>query len=43
MEAKDKLKLIKQLSNLVQEELAKEFGVSFTTLNSWISENLYPT
>lgn len=42
MDAKDILKLIKQLSNLNQEELARELGVSFVTLNSWINGRSIP-
>lgn len=38
----DKLKIIKNLSGLTQEELAKKLGVSFATLNSWINERSRP-
>lgn len=42
MDIRSKLKLIQQLSNLSQENLAKEFGVSFATLNSWINGRSIP-
>ncbi|NTU66325.1 MAG: helix-turn-helix domain-containing protein [Candidatus Moranbacteria bacterium] len=42
MNASDKLKLIKDLSELTQEKLAKELGVSFVTLNSWINGRSVP-
>ncbi|MFH1822205.1 MAG: Fic family protein [Patescibacteria group bacterium] len=38
----EKLKIIKQLSDLTQENLAKELGVSFATLNSWINGRSKP-
>lgn len=38
----EKLKIIKQLSDLTQENLAKELGVSFATLNSWINSRSKP-
>jgi Fic family protein len=33
----DKLKIIKGLSGLTQEKMAKEFGVSFVSFNRWIN------
>ena len=36
MTIKQKLQLIKKVSGLTQEKLAKKLGVSFVTLNSWI-------
>ncbi len=38
----EKLKLIKDLSGLTQEKLAKELGVSFATFNSWINAKSRP-
>lgn len=38
----EKLKLIKDYSGLTQEKLAKELGVSFVTLNSWINGRSIP-
>jgi Fic family protein/DNA-binding XRE family transcriptional regulator len=38
----EKLKIIKRLSGLSQESLAKELGVSFATLNSWINGKSQP-
>jgi len=37
-----KLQLIKQISGLTQEKLAKKLGVSFVTLNSWINKKSIP-
>ncbi|MBU3942509.1 Fic family protein [Patescibacteria group bacterium] len=37
-----KLKLIKDLSGLTQEKLAKKLGVSFATFNSWINDKSQP-
>lgn len=34
----DKLKIIKGLSGLTQEKMAKELGVSFVSLNRWIND-----
>ena len=42
MTIKDKLIIIKNLSNLTQEELAEKLGVSFATLNSWINGKSKP-
>lgn len=38
----DKLKIIQNISGLTQEILAKELGVSFVTLNSWINKKSQP-
>lgn len=42
MNTSKKLKIIKRLSGLTQEKLAKELGVSFATLNSWINVKSEP-
>ncbi len=42
MKINEKLKLIKQISELTQESLARELGVSFVTLNSWINNKSIP-
>lgn len=42
MTISEKLKLIKSLSGLTQERLARKFDVSFATLNSWINEKSIP-
>jgi len=42
MDISEKLKIIKRLSGLTQENLAKELGVSFATLNSWINGRSKP-
>ena len=42
MKSSEKLKLIKQLSKLSQEQLARELNVSFATLNSWINNRSAP-
>jgi len=42
MNISDKLKIIKDLSELTQEKLAKELDVSFVTLNSWINGRSVP-
>ena len=42
MNVAEKLKIIKRLSGLTQENLAKELGVSFATLNSWINGKSKP-
>lgn len=42
MNVSEKLKIIKKLSGLTQENLAKELGVSFATLNSWINDKSKP-
>lgn len=42
MRTQDKLTLIKQLSQMSQEQLAAELGVSFPTLNSWINGRSVP-
>jgi len=42
MQISEKLKLIKQISGLTQESLAKELEVSFATLNSWINNKSIP-
>jgi Fic family protein len=36
------LQIIQRLSGLTQEKLAKELGVSFVTLNSWLRERSLP-
>jgi len=38
----NKLKIIQNISGLTQEILAKELGVSFVTLNSWINKRSKP-
>ena len=42
MTIKQKLQIIKNLSGFTQEKLAKELGVSFVTLNSWINGKSRP-
>ena len=42
MTISEKLKIIKKLSGLTQENLAKDLGVSFVTLNSWINNRSKP-
>ncbi|MCK5319930.1 Fic family protein [Candidatus Parcubacteria bacterium] len=42
MNVSEKLKIIKRLSGLTQENLAKKLGVSFATLNSWINGKSKP-
>lgn len=42
MKISEKLHIIKRLSGLTQERLAKELEVSFPTLNSWINERSQP-
>ncbi len=42
MKISDKLKLIKQVSGLTQDKIAREIGVSFATVNSWINEKSNP-
>ncbi|MDD2354395.1 MAG: Fic family protein [Patescibacteria group bacterium] len=42
MKTLEKLQIIKRLSGLTQEKLAKELGVSFVTLNSWINGKSKP-
>ena len=42
MNISEKLKIIKRLSGLTQENLAKELNVSFATLNSWINDKSKP-
>ncbi len=42
MTISEKLKLIKSLSGLTQERLARKFDVSFATLNSWINGKSTP-
>ncbi len=42
MNISKKLQLIIKVSELTQERLASEFGVSFVTLNSWINERSIP-
>ncbi len=42
MKISQKLQIIKDLSDLTQEELARQIGVSFATLNSWINERSLP-
>ncbi len=42
MNIPQKLQLIKKITGLTQEILAKELGVSFVTLNSWINNRSIP-
>ena len=42
MKTSQKLQIIKDLSGLTQEKLARQIGVSFATLNSWINERSAP-
>ena len=42
MTIKDRLKIIQNISGMTQDELAKKFGVSFVTLNSWINGKSKP-
>jgi Fic family protein/DNA-binding XRE family transcriptional regulator len=42
MKIRDRLIIIKNLSGLSQEKLAKELGVSFATFNSWINGRSKP-
>lgn len=42
MTISEKLKIIKKLSGLTQENLAKDLDVSFATLNSWINSRSKP-
>ncbi len=42
MDISKKLQLIIKIANLTQEKFAKEIGVSFVTLNSWINERSIP-
>ena len=42
MKIAEKLQVIKRISGLTQEKLAKELGVSFATLNSWINNKSQP-
>jgi len=42
MKFSDKLKIIQQLTDLTQEELADELDVSFPTINSWINNRSTP-
>lgn len=42
MTIKEQLKGIKQFSGLTQEQMAKQLGVSFATLNSWINGRSIP-
>jgi len=42
MRISQKLQIIKDLSNLTQEKLARQIGVSFATLNSWINQRSLP-
>lgn len=42
MKISEKIKLIKKISGLTQESLAKELGVSFVTVNSWINDRSTP-
>lgn len=42
MKISEKLKLIKIISGLTQESLAKELSVSFVTVNSWINNKSIP-
>jgi len=42
MNSAEKLKIVKSLSGLTQEKLAKKLSVSFATLNSWINNKSVP-
>jgi len=42
MKISQKLQIIKDMSGLTQERLARQIGVSFVTLNSWINERSLP-
>lgn len=42
MNISQKLQLIKKITGLTQENLAKELDVSFVTLNSWINDRSVP-
>ena len=42
MNTSEKLKIIQSISGLTQEKLAKKFGVSFATFNSWINKRSRP-
>jgi Fic family protein len=42
MTISEKLKIIKKISGLTQEKIAKQLGVSFATLNSWINARSKP-
>ena len=42
MKISQKLQIIKDLSGLTQEKLARQLSVSFATLNSWINERSLP-
>ena len=42
MDIQKKLKLIQQISNLTQEQLAQKLGVSFATVNSWMRDRSTP-
>jgi len=42
MKISQKLQMVKDLSGLTQERLARQIGVSFATLNSWINERSLP-
>ena len=42
MKISQRLQIIKDLSSLTQEKLARQIGVSFATLNSWINERSLP-
>lgn len=42
MKISQKLRIIKDISGLTQEKLARQIGVSFATLNSWINERSLP-
>lgn len=43
MEFKDKVLRARALLNLTQEELAKQLGVSFNTINRWENGKVEPT
>jgi Fic family protein/DNA-binding XRE family transcriptional regulator len=42
MTVKEKLQIIKNISGLTQEKLAKKLGVSFVAFNSWVNEKSKP-
>jgi len=42
MKISNKIQIIKDLSGFTQEKLARQIGVSFATLNSWLNERSLP-
>lgn len=43
MDFKDKVKYVRKALNISQEELARELGVSFATINRWESGKSLPS